>query len=133
MKERRPKHNLGNLQAVWVAVERLRDRSRTGRRHSVKRACELLSDMLVDANIQSASDGKQTAGRVRSWSRLKALHDAAEGRAALEPAYRQRLDSSLSWSRNALWPDDELLPVALISGPELSFWLSFSDRPDQRV
>lgn len=120
--KRRPKHNPGNLLAIWVAVEWKRGQAKNGARHSIKRACELLA-----GELKSIQPGSPNVARPPGPSRLRTLHGEAEATAKREPTFRKLLDDSLAEKRRSLWPDDELLPMILIGGPSATGWFVFSD------
>jgi hypothetical protein len=126
--KRRPKHNAGNLHAIWVAVEWKRDQSKNGGRHSVKRACELLAE-----DLKSIKPESPTVARSPGWSRLKARHHDAETIAQGDTAFKKLLSESLAEKRATLHPDDELIPMILVGDGELIGWLRFSDHPNAKI
>lgn len=120
--KRRPKHNPGNLVAIWVAIEWKRDQAKNGARHSIKRGCELLA-----VELKSIQPGSPNVARPPGSSRLRTLHGEAEAIAKRDHTFRKLLVDSLAEKRKTLWPGDELLPMILIGGPSATGWFVFSD------
>ncbi len=123
----RPAHGSGNLLAVYVAVEWKRDQSKSGRRHSVKRACELLASEIESLSPNTTGDATTIAADPQGWSRIKDLHRQAILRAREDGEFRDLLASQLEEIRRSSWSGDELVPALFVGGCPISMWLRFSD------